>query len=136
MHRLQPGGADRSYGIEVGKLAGLPDPVIGRAREVLRLLEGEAERLVPTLARGGANVGRDKRRAAPPVDQLALFSVAPHPVVERLRTTDVNERSHRLDRLMFFSRGLFRRQTGGEVSSTSAGGSCERSRARAGARGR
>jgi hypothetical protein len=64
--------------------------VIGRAREVLRLLEGEAERLVPTLARGGANAGRDKRRAAPPVDQLALFSVAPHPVVERLRDTDVN----------------------------------------------
>jgi DNA mismatch repair protein MutS len=90
LHRLQPGGADRSYGIEVGKLAGLPDPVIGRAREVLRLLEGEAERLVPTLARGGANAGRDKRRAAPPVDQLALFSVAPHPVVERLRDTDVN----------------------------------------------
>jgi len=91
LHRLQPGGADRSYGIEVGKLAGLPDPVIGRAREVLRLLEGEAERLVPTLARGGVNVGREKRRAtSPPIDQLALFAVAPHPVVERLRDTDVN----------------------------------------------
>jgi DNA mismatch repair protein MutS len=91
LHRLQPGGADRSYGIEVGKLAGLPDPVISRAREVLRLLEGEADRLVPTLARSGTNPGRDKRRAAvPPVDQLALFSVAPHPVVERLRDTDVN----------------------------------------------
>jgi DNA mismatch repair protein MutS len=91
LHRLQPGGADRSYGIEVGKLAGLPDPVISRAREVLQLLEGEAERLVPTLARGGANAGRDKRRGTPPpVDQLALFAVAPHPVVERLRATDVN----------------------------------------------
>ncbi|HEX7978840.1 MAG TPA: DNA mismatch repair protein MutS, partial [Gemmatimonadaceae bacterium] len=91
LHRLQPGGADRSYGIEVGKLAGLPDPVIGRAREVLRLLEGEAERLVPTLAGSGVSVGRDKRRAAPaPVDQLALFTVATHPVVERLRATDVN----------------------------------------------
>ena len=91
LHRLQPGGADRSYGIEVGKLAGLPDPVISRAREVLRLLEGEAERLVPTLAPSGASPGRDKRRAAPPpADQLALFTVAPHPVVERLRATDVN----------------------------------------------
>jgi len=90
LHRLQPGGADRSYGIEVGKLAGLPDPVISRAREVLRLLEGEAERLVPTLARSGANAGRDKRRPAPPVDQLGLFAVTPHPVVERLRATDVN----------------------------------------------
>ena len=41
LHRLQPGGADRSYGIEVGRLAGLPAPVIQRARAVLRLLEGE-----------------------------------------------------------------------------------------------
>jgi DNA mismatch repair ATPase MutS len=64
--------------------------VISRAREVLRLLEGEAERLVPTLARGAASTGRDKRRASPPVDQLALFAVQPHPVVERLRATDVN----------------------------------------------
>jgi DNA mismatch repair protein MutS len=92
LHRLQPGGADRSYGIEVGKLAGLPNPVIARAREVLRLLEGEAERLVPTLASGTSNAGRDQRRAAtpPPADQLALFGTASHPVVERLRATDVN----------------------------------------------
>ena len=91
LHRLQPGGADRSYGIEVGKLAGLPEPVIARAREVLRLLEGEAERLVPTLASSTANVGRDKRPVAPaPGDQLALFAVATHPVVERLRGTDIN----------------------------------------------
>jgi DNA mismatch repair protein MutS len=91
LHRLQPGGADRSYGIEVGKLAGLPEPVIARAREVLRLLEGEAERLVPTLASNATNAGRDKHRAPPgPVDQLGLFNVSSHPVVERLRSTDVN----------------------------------------------
>jgi DNA mismatch repair protein MutS len=91
LHRLQPGGADRSYGIEVGKLAGLPEPVIARAREVLRLLEGEAERLVPTLASSTPTCGRDKRHAAPPAgDQLALFGTTPHPVVERLRRTDVN----------------------------------------------
>src|SRR5438094_5799953 len=46
LHRLQPGGADRSYGIEVGRLAGLPPTVIARAREILALLEGEE------LARG------------------------------------------------------------------------------------
>jgi DNA mismatch repair protein MutS len=90
LHRLQPGGADRSYGIEVGKLAGLPDEVIARAREVLRLLEGEAERMVPTLATGPARVRRGQG-APPPPDQLALFTPAtPHPVVEQLRTTDVN----------------------------------------------
>ena len=79
LHRLQPGGADRSYGIEVGRLAGLPDAVLQRAREVLRLLEAEA--LVEPRARSGR---RAERAAA--TDQLALFAPAePHPVVEVLR---------------------------------------------------
>jgi DNA mismatch repair protein MutS len=94
LHRLQPGGADRSYGIEVGKLAGLPEPVIARARDVLRLLEGEAERMVPTLTSGAAPGVRGGRRPsvpAGPPDQLGLFaSAVPNPVVERLRDTDVN----------------------------------------------
>jgi DNA mismatch repair protein MutS len=94
LHRLQPGGADRSYGIEVGKLAGLPEGVIARARDVLRLLEGEAERMVPTLTSGAAAGPRPSRRtgtSAAPSDQLGLFaSATPHPLVERLRETDVN----------------------------------------------
>jgi len=93
LHRLQPGGADRSYGIEVGKLAGLPDPVIARARDVLRLLEGEAERMVPTLTSGAPAGTRGTRRSGAPTattDQLGLFVDVPHPVVERLRVTDVN----------------------------------------------
>jgi DNA mismatch repair protein MutS len=93
LHRLQPGGADRSYGIEVGKLAGLPEAVIARARDVLRLLEGEAERMVPSLTSGTIAV-RGGRRAgglAASTDQLGLFTpTLPHPVVERLRDTDVN----------------------------------------------
>jgi len=93
LHRLQPGGADRSYGIEVGKLAGLPEAVIARARDVLRLLEGEAERMVPTLTSGTTPGTRSSHRAgaSASTDQLGLFaSAAPHPVVERLRETDVN----------------------------------------------
>jgi len=39
LHKVKPGAADRSYGIQVAKLAGLPAPVLGRAREVLALLE-------------------------------------------------------------------------------------------------
>jgi DNA mismatch repair protein MutS len=39
LHRIQPGGADRSYGVHVGKLAGLPQPVIARAWDVLEELE-------------------------------------------------------------------------------------------------
>jgi DNA mismatch repair protein MutS len=90
LHRLQPGGADRSYGIEVGKLAGLPAPVIARARTVLALLEGEAEHLVPALA--PAVAGSKRPRTAPiSPDQLALFAPAVrHIVVERLRGMDVN----------------------------------------------
>ena len=80
LHRLQPGGADRSYGIEVGRLAGLPAQVIERARAVLRLLEGE--QLVAGLA------GRGVRHVTDTA-QLALF-VEPHPVVERLRSLDPN----------------------------------------------
>jgi DNA mismatch repair protein MutS len=87
LHRLQPGGADRSYGIEVGRLAGLPAEVITRAREVLALLEGEAEHLVPALA----PAGRAPRTArAPDADQLALFAAVPHAVVTRLQHVDVN----------------------------------------------
>jgi DNA mismatch repair protein MutS len=88
LHRLLPGGADRSYGIEVGRLAGLPAEVITRARAVLALLEGEAEHLVPALA--PATTRRGRQAASPATDQLALFAATPHEVVERLRRTDVN----------------------------------------------
>jgi DNA mismatch repair protein MutS len=74
VHKLEPGGADRSYGIEVGRLAGLPRPVLERARAVLRLLEGE-HRIGP-------------RPPEPGGIQLGLF--AEHPALERLRATDVN----------------------------------------------
>src|SRR6476646_4912311 len=46
LHRLEPGGTDRSYGIHVGQLAGLPGHVVSRAREILETLEGE-HRVVP-----------------------------------------------------------------------------------------
>src|SRR5204862_3951469 len=78
VHRLQPGGADRSYGIEVGRLAGLPGVVIKRARALLRLLEGG------DLA--GALAARGER--TPTSEQLPLFSPANHPVLERLRAID------------------------------------------------
>jgi len=81
LHRLQPGGADRSYGIEVGRLAGLPRPVLTRAREILTVLEGEH------LTKRAPGAGRQ----APVSDQLGLFApAAPHPVVEKLAAVDVN----------------------------------------------
>ena len=93
LHRLKPGGADRSYGIEVGRLAGLPPAVIARARALLRVLEGE--QLVPSLA--GAQPGDPGaplsagRGATPVAAQLTFFAPAdPDPLVERLRDVDVN----------------------------------------------
>jgi DNA mismatch repair protein MutS len=83
LHRLQPGGADRSYGIEVGRLAGLPAPVIARARAILTVLEGEH------LAAGHGSRGRPSS-PVPPTDQLALFATAPNPIVEQLLNVDVN----------------------------------------------
>jgi DNA mismatch repair protein MutS len=47
LHKVVPGAADRSYGIQVAKLAGLPRPVIERAGEVLRLLEESDDRVSP-----------------------------------------------------------------------------------------
>jgi DNA mismatch repair protein MutS len=74
LHRLQPGGTDRSYGIHVGRLAGLPAEVVARATEILRTLES----------------GRRVATAADPRDQLALFPAATHPVLEELRHLDVD----------------------------------------------
>jgi DNA mismatch repair protein MutS len=100
LHRLMEGGADRSYGIEVGRLAGLPDPVIARARALLRVLEGE--QIVPALgsvASSGekSNTPQHQKainKTASSQSQLGLFALpvpaAPNPVVERLAAVDIN----------------------------------------------
>jgi DNA mismatch repair protein MutS len=81
LHRLEPGGTDRSYGIHVAQLAGLPDGVVRRAREILVTLEGD-HRVVP---------GAPPEAPRDP-GQLALFTEpAPFdPMVEELRLIDVN----------------------------------------------
>jgi len=96
LHRLVPGGADRSYGIEVGRLAGLPAPVIARAKAVLATLEGTAAAGGGDASEGACAERRRGRRMPndSPVDQLALFAPAPapppapHAVVEVLRGVD------------------------------------------------
>ncbi len=76
LRRVVPGGADRSYGIHVAQLAGLPKPVIHRAQEILKELEQEAR------APGAA-------RRTIKVRQLPLFAVG-HPVLEELARLDVS----------------------------------------------
>jgi DNA mismatch repair protein MutS len=88
LHKLIDGGADRSYGIEVGRLAGLPAPVIARAKEVLALLEGEGAQMAARLtteghqAPAGARArGPVARRSATPTGQLGFFGDEPREVV-------------------------------------------------------
>jgi DNA mismatch repair protein MutS len=78
LHQIIPGGADRSYGIHVGQLAGLPMPVVQRASEILRQLEassGKAVHLNPLAAR-----------------QLALFPET-NPLLDELERLDMNSLS-------------------------------------------
>jgi DNA mismatch repair protein MutS len=102
LHRLVEGGASRSYGLEVGRLAGLPEPVLARAREVLAVLEGEGAAIAAARGARRPPLGRRARRAGAPADagQLGLFAPAapaapaappaPHPVVEALKGVDAD----------------------------------------------
>ncbi len=84
LHRIGEGAADRSYGIHVARLAGLPEPVLARAREVL--VELEAERTVEHLdGRPGASTGG---RTVAPGTGLPV-PAATHPLAERLSGLEV-----------------------------------------------
>jgi DNA mismatch repair protein MutS len=87
LHRLQPGGADRSYGIEVGRLAGLPAEVLQRARQVLTILEGEQL----AAGMGRADGATRQPKPSPAHDQLGLFVASPNPLIERLAALDTND---------------------------------------------
>lgn len=104
LHELRPGGADRSYGIHVAELAGIPRPVIRRAAALLAELEQRSPRSAPASTapddgerQGMAATSRsdgDARRAperSPAIGQLSLFELTPGPVLEMLRRLDINE---------------------------------------------
>jgi DNA mismatch repair protein MutS len=80
LRRVEPGAADRSYGIEVAKLAGLPNEVILRARDVLAEHEFAEQQATAHLSPG----------ASPPPAQLTIFTPLSQPVLEKLREVDLN----------------------------------------------
>ncbi len=80
LRKVEPGAADRSYGIEVAKLAGLPNEVITRAREVLAEHETAERELTGHLSPG----------SSPPPTQLTIFTPLSQPVLEKLREVDLN----------------------------------------------
>ncbi len=79
LHRLEPGGTNRSYGIHVAQMAGLPKGVVDRATEVLRALEHE-HRMLPGAAPGHPDPG-----------QLPLFTEEKtHPSLRVLRELELD----------------------------------------------
>jgi len=83
LRRVEPGAADRSYGIEVAKLAGLPNEVVVRAREVLAEHESSEHRLSEHLTPGSSI---EPERPT----QLTIFTPLSQPVLEKLREVDLN----------------------------------------------
>ena len=81
LHRLEAGGTDRSYGVHVAALAGLPGSVVHRAEEILGTLEG-THRVAP----GGPPAASDPAQLGLPLAPAA----PPHPALEELREIDVD----------------------------------------------
>jgi DNA mismatch repair protein MutS len=85
LHRIVRGGADKSYGIHVARLAGIPAAVNERAKDVLAQLEADHRDALdrPTIRApgSGANGGQY---------QLTLFGFADHPLLEQIQKLDIN----------------------------------------------
>jgi DNA mismatch repair protein MutS len=81
LHRIVPGGADQSYGIHVARLAGVPAPVLSRAREILAFLEKQH---VPESPKGPVPKVKTGRAL-----QNSLFAALPDPLLEELRRVDI-----------------------------------------------
>ena len=83
LHRILPGGTDKSYGLHVARLAGVPNEVIVRSREVLAELERSFERETkrPELS----------RRSTKKSEQMMLFADPAEKVVEELKKIDVEQ---------------------------------------------
>ena len=88
LHKLVDGPADKSYGIHVARLAGVPREVNERAKDVLVQLENEHINSVgqPKIA------SRAKRRSVGEL-QLTLFAAAEHPLLDEIRQCDINQLS-------------------------------------------
>jgi DNA mismatch repair protein MutS len=84
LHKLVPGGTDRSYGIQVARMAGVPPAVITRAKEVLAELERNGTRAGSDLLPKETSIPATRQKL-----QLTLFEAEKHPVVEELENLDI-----------------------------------------------
>ena len=84
LRKIMEGGTNRSYGIQVARIAGVPAEVIARAKEILRNMEqGELDEIgMPKIARG-------KKTSAKQTGQLSLFADTKETIVEELKSLDL-----------------------------------------------
>ena len=87
LHKIIPGGCDDSYGIQVAKLAGVPDSVIERAREILEILES-GDMPDKSIHRLGGRKGKTERFDG---FQVSLFDPEYHPLVIALKELDIEK---------------------------------------------
>ena len=85
LHKIVPGSADKSYGIHVAQLAGVPRTVLDRAKVILRTLESDH---VDESGRTRLPERRTKRKNE---KQLALFEEEEHPIIDELRQMKVDQ---------------------------------------------
>jgi DNA mismatch repair protein MutS len=86
LHKIIEGAADKSYGIHVARLAGVPREVIERAKDILVQLEAEH-----LDAEGRPNIARRGDEDRPRELQLTLFGPAEHPLLDKIRALDLNQ---------------------------------------------
>src|SRR5262249_23071974 len=95
LRRVEPGSADKSYGIEVARLAGLPRSVIERAREVLKRHEQSEHELSETLSPGAELEDASAVSGASPHrrngQQQVLFTPLDRAVLDKLRDADLDQ---------------------------------------------
>jgi len=83
LHKVLPGGTDRSYGVHVARMAGVPPEVVQRAEQILREFEKRGVQSAIQPPSSDAPAVRTKKL------QLTLFEAAEHPVLEALRELDI-----------------------------------------------
>lgn len=82
LHKVLPGGADQSYGVHVAQLAGMPRPVVERARELLAQLEQDGSDFTLPISKSNGKP-----------QQMSLFEAPPNPAVEQLKSLEVDSLS-------------------------------------------
>jgi DNA mismatch repair protein MutS len=86
MHRIAPGSADKSYGVHVARLAGVPRSVVTRAKQLM-------SQLVVHVGRGAGIGGKAKAAATAVAPQINMFDGVDQQVLTQLRALDMNRMS-------------------------------------------